>query len=525
MEGLIGRHLGDFHMMEYNDLQQNKRAGCRPLLWFSPLAKRERYLFALPSITPTPPYSLLRYGDGVMPSHGEAMPRTEPNAAAGVGDSRSQRADGRGGSPLGIYRQRETQHDKTPLQPSKIERKKDLREYTPEEREEWKKRKQRENAERAAIARRWIAETETKNGRTPAICQCGRAIRGEVSSVYLTEDARIYNEHIQCRSWACPICAHKRAWARTLELEQAILAAAARDYRQLFITFTIPHTKSQKTKTVLRHLNDAYHSFRNSRAVKKCLASFGFVGQIKSLDFTFTDNGVHAHFHTVWIFDTKDPIEQVAADCYRVMIDAWDDAVKKETGRHISRRHGFDIEMIEIPAGDAEQAEAIALYTAKVISIYAASADKDKGSITPFDLLDLDKEDEYKPLWQDFYKGSKGVRRIVFSRGLKAAIGVVPTEPEKPKQASIAIISPQHADALRDEPTRQRFEYLIANNRAADALAWLMEIDPAAPMFPNRELIAAIDAAEGDCIPRIIEAECERVELLRQERAAAISPP
>ncbi len=478
--------------------------------------QRERYLFALPSITLKTPHSPYLYGDGVMPPQGEALPRTEPNAEGG-----------RGGS-LGIYRHRETQHEETPLQPAKIERKKDLREYTPEEREQWKKNKQQENAERAAIARKWIAETETKNGRSPAICQCGRAIKGEAASVYLTEDAKIYNEHIHCRSWACPICAHKRAWARTLELEQAILAAAERDYRQLFITFTIPHTKRQKTKTVLRHLNDAYHAFRNDRKVKKLLAELGFVGQIKSLDFTFTDNGIHAHFHTVWIFDTPEQLEQVAATCYRVMLDAWDDAVTKETGRHISRRHGFDIEMIEIPAGDAEQAEAIALYTAKVISIYAASADKDKGSVTPFDLLDLDREEEYKPIWQDFYKGSKGVRRIVFSRGLKDALGVVPVEYEKPKQANIAIISPPHTDALRSEPTRQKFEYLVSHNRAADALELLREIDPAAPIFPNRKLIVALDAGDmfystSEQIAAIVAAECERVESMRQD-AAVLSP-
>lgn len=262
--------------------------------------------------------------------------------------------------------------------------------------------------------------------------------------------------------------------------------------------------------------------------MKKCLASLGFVGQIKSLDFTFTDNGVHAHFHTVWIFNTTETIEQVAAACHRVMLDAWDDAVMKETGRHISRKHGFDIEMIEIPEGDEEQAEAIALYTAKVISIYAASADKDKGSITPFDLLDLDHEEEYKPIWQDFYKGSKGVRRIVFSRGLKDALGVVPTEYEKPKQANIAIIAPPHTDALRSEPNRQRFEYLVSHHRAADAVEWLREIDPA-PIFPNRELIAALDAdnlfyPRDERIAAIVADECERVELMRQEYAA-ITPP
>lgn len=479
--------------------------------------QRERFLIALRSITKKPSCSPSLYGDGVLSSQGEALPRTETNAEG-------EAVGGRGGS-LGIYRQRETKTEETPEQPRKIERKKDLREYTEEERERWKRAKQQENAERAAIARKWIAETETKNGRTPAICQCGRAIKGEMAGLYLTEDARIYNEHLQCRSWACPICAHKRAWARTLELEQAILAAAARDYRQLFITFTIPHTASQKTKTVLRHLNDAYHRFRQDRTLKKCLASFGFVGQIKSLDFTFTENGVHAHFHTVWIFDTAEPLEAVAAECYRVMLDAWDDAVMKETGRHISRKYGFDVEMIEIPVDDTEAAEALALYTAKVISIYAASTNKDKGSLTPFDLLDLDQEEENKPIWQDYYKGSKGVRRIVFSRGLKARLGVEPTEYEKPQQASVATISPAHTDFLRHEQNRQQLEQMLTHRRATEAVEWLREIAPA-PIFVNNELIAALDAdalfiTRAEQIQQVVAVECERAEQMRQDYAAA----
>lgn len=432
------------------------------------------------------------------------MPRTARQAEGeAVGDG--------GSGSLGINRHRETQDELSPVQPQRIERKKDLREYTPEEREEWKKEKQRENAYRAAIARKWIAETETKNGRKPAICHCGRAIKGETASLYLTEDAKIYNEHIHCRSWACPICAYKRAWARALELEQAILAAAQRNYRQLFVTFTIPHTSSQKTKTVLRHLNDAYHAFRNDRSVKKCLASLGFVGQVKSLDFTITDNGIHAHFHTVYIFETAEPIEQVAATCYRVMLDAWDAAVMKETGRHISRKHGFDVELIEIPEGDAEQAEAIALYTAKVISIYAAAADKDKGSITPFDLLDLDREEEYKPIWQDYYRGSKGVRRIVFSRGLKDALGVIPTEYEKPKQLNFATISPEHTDALRNEHNRQRFEHLITHCQAAAALDWLRSVSDE-PLFACDAVIHDLD---GDTLHLT---DAERVALIVSER-------
>ena len=399
---------------------------------------------------------------------------------------------------LGVYGLPPRLVEELPDNLDKIQQNKSLRVYTPEERERWKQAKQRENCRKAHIARRWIAELSRGKRRMPSICQCGLAIKGGMGRLCVTQDGHTYHERQRCRSWACPVCAPTLAWRRALEIEKAILSAARAGYHQLFLTFTVPHTRFQKTRTVLKHLGDAYRAMGRNYAYQQSMEALGYVGQIKSVDFTYTDNGCHAHYHVIYIFDTEQPLEEVAARCYASVFKVWDAVVYKVAKRHISRHHGFNLEMIEIPEGDDEQAETIAIYTAKVISLYAAAADKDKGSLTPFDLLDPDREDEFKPIWQDYYIGSKGVRRLIFSRGLKELLGVNSHDTgdwERPEQYGLAYISPEHIYLLRDEKNRQIVEDLIKQHRAADALNWLKLLDPA-PVLASPDLVRAIDSGQ-----------------------------
>lgn len=330
----------------------------------------------------------------------------------------------------------------------------------------------------------------------------------------LTEEATIYHDRIQCRSWACPVCGHKRAWSRALELQDALLAANARGYKQLFITFTIPHTARQKTRTVVRHLAAAYHRFRNDKGVKQLLAEEGFIGQVKALDFTLTGNGTHAHYHTVYVFDSRLELAELAEKVQAVMVDAWDAAVHRETGRHINRAHGFDVERIELLQGDDEQSEALALYAAKVISIYSSSADKDKGSITPFDLLRVDATDEERRRFLDWYEGQRGVRRLVFSRGLKGRLGIEPREYERPAQVTVASVSPEVTDYLRDERNRQMLAYLLTTGQASDALRWLAD-ESGGIVMQSARLVRALD--RGSPVRECVREELERRREAMQE--------
>lgn len=447
------------------------------------------------------------FGQDTGSDKAEAVAPPPPGSAAPAPKAEARRG---GGGALGINRHPIAKPLEKPGQVGKVTRKKDVREYTDEEKAAWKRERQLENARKAAKARKWIGERFAKRGRTPAICQCGKSIKGQGGKVYLTEESTIWHNKIQCRSWACPVCAPKRAWARAYEIQEALVAANAKGYRQLFITFTIPHTAKQRTKTVLKHLNGAYRTMRNDSAFRKLLEGLGYVGQVKALDFTLTDNGTHAHFHTVYIFDTALDCEAVAERARAVMLESWDKAVRKECGRGISRSHGFDVECIELPQGDEEQAEALALYAAKVISIYSSSPDKSKGSVTPFDLLERDDE-ESKERFLDWYEGQKGIRRIVFGRGLKAKLGIGAVEFDVPDQALVASVSSEAVDFLRDEESRQRFESMAAGSDCGSALDWLQE-QTGAVVLRNISLISEL--ARGIPVAECVRAEAERAEAM-----------
>lgn len=429
---------------------------------------------------------------------------------------------------LGIYRYPYAPPTET-HQPERVERHA-TREYTAAEREAWKQQKQRENAKKASIARRWIADDynarkqravatmDAENppqealAHLPAICQCGRAIKGESAAVYINDEAGVYHDHIQCRSWACPICAHKRAYLRAKEIEQALLASRARGYKQLFITFTLPHSSAEGARQVLDNLSLSYHRFLMSRPLRRLLDKHGYVGQIKSVDFTLTDNGCHAHYHTVYTFATASQLVELAQEVSEAFIKCWDDAVRRATGKRISWRHGLDVEMIDLPTGEDEQAEALAEYVAKVISIYSSRADKDKGSITPFDLLE-DGNDEYRARWLDWYYAQRGVRRLVFSRGLKAKLGIGDAEFDKPAQTAVAHIMPSCVDYLRKEEHRQTFATLVADRRATEAIDWLRD-NAGGVMSADRDALALFDA--GAPVSAIDSAR----RVLREQRAA-----
>ena len=121
------------------------------------------------------------------------------------------------------------------------------------------------------------------------------------------------------------------------------------------------------------------------------------------------DNGPHAHIHAIWIFDTpEDPIHLIPAIGGEVL-KRWDALVYKETHRHINQHHGFNLEYMELGDPQDPNAAHIAKYAAKSISIYCSDGDKDKGSSTPFDLLNSSSTAEDHARYLDFYKGQKAI--------------------------------------------------------------------------------------------------------------------
>lgn len=353
-------------------------------------------------------------------------------------------------------------------------------EYTPEMKEQYRKNCRLYAYDKALMARNIIADAYHKAyphamRRFPSdgICHCQNPIEHGEIMLTLDEKGHEYHNHQNCKSWACPICAPKRAYARAKELEKAFIAANKLGYKQFFVTFTVPHRKSHTSRHVIKLLNDAYRRFTNAHAIRRLKAEYGYVGAIKCLDYTITDNGTHVHLHTIWIMDYDADIFDLARLIMSDFLKVWDRQVYNLCGKHINQKNGFNFEVMELGSPDDADAEAIARYAAKSISIYCSDKDKSKeGSITPFDLLASDATDEQRAQYADFYKGQKGRRHIMFTPGLKEHLGITDEEEPRPPAAVIAHLKYEHAYYLKDEAARQEFEARAAVSVAA-AVDWL----------------------------------------------------
>lgn len=306
------------------------------------------------------------------------------------------------------------------------------------------------------------------------ICSCGKPITHGDIFLRLDDKGHEHHNHKSCKSWACPVCAPIRAYERANDIEKVITAANSLDMKQFFITFTVPHKSSHSSNYVISHLYKCYNKLMQQRSIRALKDQYNFVGQIKCLDYTLTDNGLHAHIHAIWIFDTpEDPIHLIPAIGGEVL-KRWSALVYKETHRRINQHHGFNIEYMELGDPQDPNAAHIAKYAAKSISIYCSDGDKDKGSSTPFDLLNSSSTEEDHARYLDFYKGQKGRRHIMFSRGLRARLNVdtEDTEDKNSSSAVVAHIEYEHAYFLSNANNRISFERRAASS-VSSALDWL----------------------------------------------------
>lgn len=353
--------------------------------------------------------------------------------------------------------------------------------FTPEQREEYRRHKGILAYDRLVTAQSIIRDAYRKahpharwnaSGMRDGILTCGYPIKHHDTPLMLDAAGHEHHDHKSCSSWACPVCAARMANRRAKEIEQALVGANRLGYQCLFLTFTVPHRKSHSTSYVLDRLDTCYHKLIDSQKVRKLKAEHGFVGQIKCKDYTVGENGIHAHLHCIWIFEDKGDPYAAASEINAIVEAKWDRIVFNETGKHASKKHGFDLEIIELGNPDAADAAKIARYAAKAISVYMSEGEKGKASKTPFDFLNADATEEDRAAYLDFYKGQKGKHHISFSRGLKTKLNVGCVEESTDGFTHIAWLTYENAYLLKDASKRYEFEARAASS-VNDALAWL----------------------------------------------------
>lgn len=265
--------------------------------------------------------------------------------------------------------------------------------------------------------------------------------------------------------WTCPVCAAKISERRKLEIRQAVDTHIAAGGGVEMLTLTVRHGRMDVLSTMMMQLRKALSGMREHRTYKRIRQEFGVIGSIRALEVTHGNaNGWHPHFHELWLFSAPLSIRQ-RMSLRSQLFQIWQRSSVSAGLPAPSSKRGVHIQPAKSAAEyigkwGTEPRWEIGSELAKANAKRSLSNKKGK---TPFDLLRDYSENQDKhagALFREFAKAFKGFNQVRWSRGLKAAFGVVENSDEEiaaqqdqPAERVVRVRRPQWRLVLR-----QRFE-------------------------------------------------------------------
>jgi hypothetical protein len=247
---------------------------------------------------------------------------------------------------------------------------------------------------------------------------------GEDGEVYLKAGGSSagYGGLVTCGSvWACPVCSAKITAQRAVELTKLIEWNAARGGSVGLLTLTMQHHRGQRLRELRRALTTAWRHVTSSRGWKEAKKDLGLDGYVRAIEATDGDNGWHLHIHCLLLFDG--PVSDAMVDLLADEVwTRWSAGLAK-SGMTALRKRAVDVRI-----GD-HALETLGKYINKIVFEAVGGRWKKgrKNGRTPFeilaDFLATGLMDDYER-WAEWEQGSKGMRQLTWSRGLKARVGV-----------------------------------------------------------------------------------------------------
>lgn len=258
----------------------------------------------------------------------------------------------------------------------------------------------------------------------PRVVRCGWSM-GALVTLLGQEGRTAWTGIEHCNSiWCCPLCSARIREGRRSEIQQGFEASKKLGWKAYFVTFTVPHSIETPLATSLKALRSAYAKMRRYSSLKSFWGSVE--GVIKSTEVQVGNHGFHPHLHCIF-FTTSSSLDESGLKA------AWAKAVVKEGLAKPS-------EAVGVVVKEATSA-GISSYLAKVqenkVSLEMARSDLKSGRVnnstewhcSPFDLLDLSVSlpiglGQRQKLWVEYFKATKGVSAIRWSKGLKRKLSI-----------------------------------------------------------------------------------------------------
>ncbi|MCH5643232.1 protein rep [Gordonia sp. ABSL49_1] len=218
--------------------------------------------------------------------------------------------------------------------------------------------------------------------------------------------------------WACPVCAHKIAVKRAMDLGRGIARWVAAGNSVVMVTFTVQHKRSDALADVWQALLTAQRYVVSGRQWQSDQAEYAIRGYHRTTECTFTwENGWHPHYHTLLFLQGPAPSAARLSELKSRLFKRWSLGLQRWSARlereafRTGWQHGIDIrpmklENVEAFEGDVERAllesPSLADYLLKsgarsaaqlgdgrrmALEALAHTGKESQGGFTPFGLL------------------------------------------------------------------------------------------------------------------------------------------
>lgn len=235
-----------------------------------------------------------------------------------------------------------------------------------------------------------------------------------------------YKNLMVCGSvWMCPICAAKITERRRADLGNAIARTAL---RPVLVTFTLSHNRKDKLKDVLKVLTKSYNQTRAGRPWELFKARSNIVGSVRALEVTHGANGWHPHLHV--LFFVRGDANAAALKSF--FWERWNHFLTRNNGSAMYE-HGVDVRLAREDVADYiakfghEPLKAVTRWGVEhELTKSPAKLSRGDAGRSPLQLLaDYTGGDKQAgALWKEYALTFKGQRQLVWSKGLRAMLGL-----------------------------------------------------------------------------------------------------
>ncbi len=292
--------------------------------------------------------------------------------------------------------------------------------------------------------------------------------------------AHYANLVICARVWICPICAAKITERRRVELARAI-DWNDRLLRPVLVTFTLQHSDRDKLDKLLADLLDSYRRLKSGKRWTEFKNDAHLVGSIRSLETTYGDNGWHPHLHGLYLFERKASFDQTAVEEFlknhwATVLGANERTASYEHGVDV-RTHESDIEKYIAKFGhEPIDMKRPAKWTIEHELTKAPSkVGRGAHGRSPLQLVAdyMVGDKKAGALFQEYAAAFKGKNQLVWSRGLRALLGLGLEETDE----ELAQRKDEAAELLASITLKQ-WRVVLANDARGEVLEAASTGDP-----------------------------------------------